>query len=165
MLLEGKITKLRRVTEDDAEIMHLWENMPEFWPISLHAGPVSHDDITEFIRLSGNLVSQGQERWLILDCDENEVGFLDLFDYNPEARTAGVGILITHTGDRRKGYASDALFVIEKYCFESRILREIKCLIHDDNIASIELFRRLGYRPEGQSSFKGKNARVFRKKL
>lgn len=73
------------------------------------------------------------------------VGAIDLFDYEPLAQRAGVGILIHRKDDRGRGFASDALETLCRYARERLRLHQLWCEIDPDNSASMRLFRRAGF--------------------
>jgi diamine N-acetyltransferase len=77
------------------------------------------------------------------------IGYIDLFDFDPSHRRAGVGILIGSKLHRGKGLAKEALRLMEHYAFSILGLHQIHCIIHRDNMRSIKLFTSAGYRKAG----------------
>ena len=72
------------------------------------------------------------------------VGAVDLFEFDPQNLRAGVGIIISPEY-RRKGYAIDALRVLERYAAEVLRLHQLWCSVGANNVASRHLFLRAGY--------------------
>lgn len=77
------------------------------------------------------------------------IGALDLFDFDPQHRRAGIGILIHDPAHRGKGFAADALTVVCDYARTVLGLHQLWCNIGADNAASLALFRRAGFADAG----------------
>ncbi len=82
--------------------------------------------------------------------DEKILGAVDLFDFDPFNRRAGVGILIGNQEDRNLGYASEALQSLREYAFGVLDLKQLYCNICEDNKDSLKLFIKQGYILTGQ---------------
>jgi diamine N-acetyltransferase len=72
-------------------------------------------------------------------------GAIDLFDFDPFHGRAGLGILIHHPDDRSKGYATAALNLMIRYCFEKLQLHQLYANILTDNAESLKLFLKAGF--------------------
>jgi len=68
------------------------------------------------------------------------VGAIDLFDFEPHHRRAGVGILIRKEF-RELGYASEALDLLIRYAFDVLSLRQLFSNMTPENTASVSLLR------------------------
>ena len=66
---------------------------------------------------------------------------IDLFDFNPKHKRAGIGILI-HPDFQEKGYAFEALSLLINYTFTHLDLHQLYANITDDNNKSISLFEK-----------------------
>jgi len=166
MKLTGTLTCLRRVNLSDASLILEWENKEEFWHLSAQPGPFSKSEIEEFILQCLRFDRNGQERWIILSLDENRpIGALDLFGSDNGPHTAGIGILIAKSGDRRKGYATDALTVALRYICDVLQFSEAECLIYPDNYSSVSLFKNLGFVARGPEIFRGRAATRYHRSL
>lgn len=73
------------------------------------------------------------------------VGAIDLFDFDPVARRAGVGILIHSLSDRSRGYAVDALLTLCRYTRRTLGMHQLWCDVGADNEKSLRLFRKAGF--------------------
>ncbi len=78
------------------------------------------------------------------------VGALDLFEFDPQHRRAGIGILIHDPAHRGKGFAADALDVVCRYARTVLGLHQLWCNVGADNTASLALFRRAGFAETGR---------------
>lgn len=77
------------------------------------------------------------------------IGCVDLFEFDPRNKRAGVGILIANQADRGKGYATEALHLIIDYAFEVLDLHQLFSNVRVDNESSVALFKRLGFEITG----------------
>ena len=82
------------------------------------------------------------------------VGFIDLFDFDPEKLTAGVGILICDPADRRRGYGHEAMELTLEWARREPGLREMWCTVAADNPVSLALFTGVGFVPAETESTK-----------
>ena len=149
MNIEGRTVRLRAVEPEDTDLMYIWENDCDVWAVSGTTEPFSLEQMTRFVerQLSGcDLLHTGQLR-LIVETrqDARPVGAIDLFEYDPIHRRAGVGILIYEQSDRGRGYASDALETLCRYTRDTLHTHQLWCNVGADNEASLRLFRSAGF--------------------
>ncbi|MBQ5371227.1 MAG: GNAT family N-acetyltransferase, partial [Rikenellaceae bacterium] len=76
---------------------------------------------------------------IALNDDERAVGAVDLFDFDPLNRRAGVGVLVAD-GERCRGYATEALTLFVEYARDVLMLNQLYCDIDTDNTACRALF-------------------------
>ena len=81
--------------------------------------------------------------------DGERVGGLSLHSRNPKNGTFGFGINI-HANQRGKGYASEAVRILLKYCFHERRFQKCNSACVATNAASIALHKKLGFAEEGR---------------
>lgn len=144
-MYRGEEIYFRTLTSDDVSIMMAWENNPENWKISSTVKPYSRAQIEEFVHLNQDIFIQTQLRLIICLTKTNEViGNIDLFDFEPEHKRVGVGILIDHKY-RKKGFAHQSIQLIESYCKEILGVKNMFCNILTDNNQSIKLFEKNKY--------------------
>lgn len=146
-LLEGEHIRLRALEPEDLDLLYQWENDPDNWFVSNTLIPYSKHVLKEFIRKSAvDLYQNRQLRLMIIAIANNRpVGAIDLFEYDPYHSRAGVGILIHDRSDRNRGFASEALLVFKKYCFEHLHMHQLYCNIAAHNEASLKVFSRNGF--------------------
>lgn len=144
--------QLRAVEPEDLELLYKWENNIEFWVISNTITPFSRFTLKRYIENSHKTIYEtGQLRLMISLLESGEtVGAVDLFDFDPFHRRAGVGILIASPEHRRKGYATMAMTALIDYCFSVLQLHQIYCNIPATNTASFDLFKSLGFKLVGK---------------
>ena len=142
--------RLRPTRPEDAELLLRWENDPALWEVSGTVRPFTHEEIEQFIlRQQEGIHRCGQQRWMIENEKDEVVGTIDLFEFDPHRRKAGVGILVYDPAQRRRGYARQALEALEEYAQRELQLERLWCEIFSDNEASLALFRGAGYQKTG----------------
>ena len=77
------------------------------------------------------------------------VGFVDLFDFSPLHRRAGIGVVIYPADHRGKGYADQAMELALGYAFSAFNLHQVWAEVPCSNEPSKALFDRLGFTLSG----------------
>lgn len=150
MKLNGEYVQLRAVEKEDATRLLLWENNPDHWKVSGTEVPFSMHAILEYIDQAQHLRTHGQLRLMICDVKTGEpVGTIDLYNADFKHLRAAVGILIGSHEFRRKGYALEALLLVEHYASHILGLHNLYCSVQGDNEASKSLFEKAGYHLAG----------------
>jgi diamine N-acetyltransferase len=145
--MKYKNIKLRALEPEDLELLYEWENDDIYWSISNTVAPFSRFTIKRYIENSHkNLFETGQQRFMIDHLDDKiTIGTIDVFEFDPFHKRAGIGILIANKSYRRKGYASMSLTCLQNYCFKTLQMHQIYCNILANNIGSINLFKKHGF--------------------
>jgi diamine N-acetyltransferase len=147
--LNGEHILLRAVEPSDLDILHQWENNAEIWQVSNTYAPFSRNIIKKYIENAQLDIFEAKQLRLMIDLKEKDkqrtIGTIDLFDFEPMHKRAGIGILISENKDRRNGYAREALTIMINYCFEILNLHQLFCNIVKNNKASLKLFRKKGF--------------------
>ena len=140
-ILENNVLKLRALEPSDLDILYKWENNTENWLISSTVVPFSKAVLEQFIKNSHeDIYTSKQLRLIIVDkVRDKVVGAIDLFDFDPINKRAGVGILID-AQERGKGFGYMALEQFKAYCFQFLQLHQLYADILTTNTASVALF-------------------------
>lgn len=158
-MIPGKHIYLRPVTMRDAKTILEWENDPALWEVTSTPGPFTLQEIKEFISKSTNVFEQHQMRWIICEkSNDQPVGALDIFEFNPKEMTAGVGILIAEKSNRNKGYGKEALRTFITFARDTLRFSKLHCMIHVDNHPSLRIFEQCGFTIHGIRYFRNKKA-------
>ena len=149
--LENSVIRLRSLEPDDLNFLYQTENTVELWESSNTLKPFSKYTLQKYIESAHiDIYTAKQVRFIIETSKEKKnVGLIDLFDYDPIHMRAGIGIYIINN-EQRKKYAENALVVLIDYCKNIIRLNQIFCDISSDNIASIKLFKKIGFRLSGK---------------
>lgn len=150
-ILENSVLKLRSLEPEDIEELYCWENNTDNWFVSNTQTPFSRDTLRAYIESSHQDIYTIKQLRLMIVVKETEktVGAIDLFDFDPNHRRAGVGILISPE-HRGKGLAKNALDTITKYCFEVLNTHQLFCNIPANNTPSHKLFKSCGFTEIGR---------------
>jgi diamine N-acetyltransferase len=139
---------LRAPEPQDVDFLYEFENNQELWHLSNTLTPFSRFDLEQFIMLSDkDIFATKQARFIIEKDDASQkipIGAVDLFDFEPQHKRAGVGIMLIE-GERNKGIAGKTLDLVIDYAFEVLGLHQLYCNVETDNEASIHLFKKKGF--------------------
>lgn len=137
--------RLRALEPSDLEVLYIWENDPDVWRVSGTLSPISRERLAHFIEEQSYDIYTTRQMRLIIEAEGMIVGSLDIFDFDPQNRRFGIGILIYEDNYRRKGYAKEVITEVVKYGRNTLDLKQIWATIAADNIASIALFESCGF--------------------
>ena len=145
--MEYKNIRLRALEPEDLELLYTWENNDANWVYSNTVSPFSRFTLKRYIENSHkNIYETGQLRLMIDHIkDKKTIGTMDLFEFDPFHKRAGIGILIAIESYRKKGLAAMSLTCLIKYCFKTLQLHQLYCNILANNTVSIELFKKQGF--------------------
>ena len=140
--LTGKLVYLRALEPEDLIYVYNTENDTSIWEVSHTQTPYSQYVLKQYLEESHkDIYEVKQLRLVICSLHHEVIGFIDLFDFDPQHKRAGVGLVINNPENRGKGYGKDALQALIKYCFLALNLHQIYCNITQGNEASIKLFK------------------------
>lgn len=152
-MLEGKNLILRALEPTDVDVLFEWENDEKLWHLSNTITPFSRFTLEQYILNAHQDIYTTKQLRLMIDKKEsdesNPIGSIDLFDFDPTNKRAGLGVLIVEN-ERSKGYASEALELLINYCFTTLQLHQVYCNISADNQASLKLFEKQNFSVVGQ---------------
>ena len=148
---------LRALEPADLDILFEWENDTSIWMVSGTLQPFSRFVLEQYLASAHlDIYAHKQLRLVIdlMDDDEDSdetipIGCIDLFDFDPKNRRAGIGILIGDKDMRGNGYGAEALTLLINYAFKTLDLHQLFCTITPDNEPSLHLFKKLGFEVTG----------------
>lgn len=148
--LKGKQLYLRPLEPEDLDFIHTIENDESVWEISNTITPYSKFLIQQYLEHAHkDIYEVKQLRLVISNYDDDAIGLIDVFDFDIKNRRAGIGILISDTAQRHKGYGKEALQLLSNYCFKHLDLHQLYCNISEENEVSIQLFEKQGFKKIG----------------
>jgi diamine N-acetyltransferase len=151
MLLKNAEILLRAVEPEDLDTLYKWENSTALWIHGNTLAPYSKLVLRQYINdaLEMDIYQSRQLRLMITLTDNNTtIGTIDLYDIDAHHRRAGIGILIDEAY-RQKGYASQALLLMQEYAFNFLYLHQLYAYISVSNAKSISLFEKANYKEVG----------------
>jgi diamine N-acetyltransferase len=147
-MFKSKNLTLRALEPADIDLLFKWENDEEMWYLSNTVEPFSRFTLEQYILNSHQDIFSAKQLRLLIDVNnetENKtIGSIDLFDFDPVNKRAGIGILISK-GNRNKGFANEALEMLIDYGFNTLHLHQLYCNVSTHNIASLKLFKKQGF--------------------
>lgn len=149
----GQLVGLRALEPKDLDILYKWENNPTIWQLGQTMKPFSKDVLSKYLQTAHlDIFETRQIRFVIYKIKKHDVplGFIDLFDFDPQHERAGIGILIGEEFERKKGFAKEALDLMCQYSFDILHLHQLYCTIDASNQPSISLFKRSGFVRTGE---------------
>lgn len=149
--LKGQKIFLRALEPEDLEYLYEVENDESLWEVGNSLTPYSRYILEQYIVNGYRDIFEVKQLRLVI-CEnqtERAVGFVDLYDFDPEHRRAGIGIVIYPETEQRKGFASESLKLICNYAFNRLNCNQIYAGITADNDGSIALFEKMGFRKNG----------------
>jgi len=150
--LSGPNIGLRALEPEDIDLLYKWENDPSIWHLGDNHAPFSLYILSQYLQNSTLDIFETRQLRMVIQLNSNpnhSVGFIDLFEFDPLHRRAGIGILIGEQSDRKKGYAAEAAGLLLDYCFTVLLLHQIWCGVPASNKPSIQLFTKLGFVSSG----------------
>lgn len=147
-MLKGDNISLVALEPSHADLLYKWENDTTIWNVSGTTVPFSKQALLDFINSSQDIFAARQLRLMMQSHAHNKaVGCIDLFEFEPLHLRAGVGILVANQEDRGKGYASEALQLLIEYAFQYLQLHQLFANVAENNVASINLFKKFEFEP------------------
>ena len=149
-LLENETIRLRAPEPEDLDKLYLWENDASLWEMGSTLSPYSRFELKQYIAEAGHDLYDRKQLRFIIELKESDtiVGSIDLYDFDPHHRRAGVGLLID-TAHQRKGYAKIALKLLIHYAFSFIKIHQLYAYIPVTNTPSLHLFEQSGFETMG----------------
>jgi len=145
-LLKGENIFLRALEKEDLQFLYELENNTNVWEISGTTTPYSRNVLQSYLENAHrDIYDVKQLRLVLCAYDGKTIGLIDLFDFDPKHRRAGIGIVITKEGDRSKGLGAEALDLLCNYAFTALELRQLYANILQENDRGMRLFQKLGF--------------------
>ena len=143
--LTGDRVYLRALEPEDLELLYTIENDESVWEVSQTQTPYSRFLIKQYLENCHKDIYEVKQLRLVIVTYQNEsVGFVDLFDFDPKNNKVGLGVLILDH-ERGKNYGEEALRLLIAYAFNNLYIHQLYANVLEDNIPSINLFKKLGF--------------------
>ena len=151
-MLNGKLISLRALEPSDIDLLYQWENDSSAWLVSGTKAPYSKFVLDEFINSSKQDVYTTKQMRLVISLNKSNktIGFIDLFEFDPQHLRAGLGILIGNEEWRGKGYGKEALELFIRYVTKHLNMHQLYCHVQKSNKKSINLFTKAGFKMAGE---------------
>jgi diamine N-acetyltransferase len=149
MFLKGDHTYLRALEPTDLDFLYTLENDTTVWHVGNTLTPYSKFVLEQYLENAAlDIYTIKQLRLVICNQAHEAIGAIDLFDFDPLHRRAGVGIVVS-APYRGKGHAAEALHLLLHYCQHTLQLHQVYCSVTATNHSSIKLFKQAGFEEIG----------------
>ena len=140
---------LRALEPEDIEVLMKIENNTHYWNYSNQTEPFSRHILKQFInQQKQDIFEVRQKRFVISNIQNKVLGFIDLFDYEPIHRRAGVGLFIIESF-RNLGLGKQALNLLHILTKKHLNIKNLFANVGKENSLSNRLFLSSGYRQVG----------------
>jgi diamine N-acetyltransferase len=148
--LKGEKSNLRALEPEDLEFLYTIENNESFWEISHTQTPFSKYLLKQYLENAHLDIFEAKQLRLLIEekSTKRQIGLIDLFDFNPQHKRAGIGILI-HPDFQKNGFAFEALSILIDYAFKYLNLHQLYANITANNSKSISLFTKHKFKKAG----------------
>ncbi|MDB4205034.1 GNAT family N-acetyltransferase [Polaribacter sp.] len=148
--LKGENSNLRALEPEDLEFLYTIENNESFWEISHTQTPFSKYLLKQYLENAHLDIFEAKQLRLLIEekSTKRQIGLIDLFDFNPQHKRAGIGILI-HPNFQKNGFAFEALSILIDYAFKYLNLHQLYANITATNSKSISLFTKHKFKKAG----------------
>ncbi|THV59712.1 N-acetyltransferase [Flagellimonas alvinocaridis] len=144
--LQGEQIYLRALEPTDLDFLYQLENDTSIWEISGTIKPYSKKVLRLYLENAHrDIYEVKQLRLCICNLEDKCIGLIDVFDFDPKNRRAGIGIVIANPENRNKGLGAEALELLCDYTFSVLDLHQLYANILEENTSSIHLFEKLGF--------------------
>ena len=149
--LQGNTIFLRALEPEDLAFIYHIENDETIWEVSNTQTPYSKFLITQYLENAHQDIYEAKQLRLAICKNESleAIGLIDLFDFDPKNKRAGVGIIIQNEVDRNKGFGKEALGLMINYAFHQLQLHQLYANIGTENLPSSSLFTTFGFEKIG----------------
>jgi len=147
MNLEG--IHLRALEPEDITVLEKVENDSVYWNLSNQTEPFSIHTLKQYIKAQKqDIFEVRQKRFVISNSQKEAIGFIDLFDFEPLHRRAGVGLFVLESF-RKKGVGKKALLLLHEYAKKQLNMNTLYANVAKENSESNGLFSSAGYQEIG----------------
>lgn len=147
--LHSKNSNLRALEPEDLDFLFSVENDESFWEISGTQIPYSKFILQKYIENAHQDIYEAKQyRFVICNAQNIPVGMIDLFDFDPQHKRVGIGILLLKQY-QGKGYGSEALEMVIDYAFLYLNVHQVFANITAENEKSIKLFEKFNFKKIG----------------
>ncbi|KGL62970.1 acetyltransferase (GNAT) family protein [Polaribacter sp. Hel1_85] len=141
---------MRALEPEDLDFLYQIENNEAFWEVSHTQTPFSKYILKQYLENTHLDIFEAKQLRLLIEekSTKKQIGMIDLFDFNPSHKRAGIGILI-HPDFQQNGFATEALSLLINYSFSILDLHQLFANITSDNSKSISLFTKHNFKKVG----------------
>lgn len=150
LLLKSDTIFLRALEPTDLDFLYHLENNPDIWEISGTTTPYSRYVLKQYLQNAHrDIYEVKQLRLGICNLQEELLGLVDLFDFDPKNNRVGLGIIVLNSKDRNKGLGRQVIDLICNYAYKVLDVKQLYANVLEENEMSLHLFKKMGFREVG----------------
>ena len=143
--MEIRKVYLRAMEPEDLDFLYEIENNERIWDISATNVPYSHYVLRNYIANAKNdFFADNQVRLIIENNAKQNIGILDLVNYDPQHQRAELGIVLLEEY-QGKGYAYAAILRLIDYAQKNFQLHQIYAYVDVNNTKSYKCLKSVGF--------------------
>ncbi len=142
-MIEHQIS-LRLLENYDLDFLYKIENNTDNFSQISNFNNYSKQELKSYINNAKADISVFNQIRFVIQFKDIQVGLIDLFDYCPISKNAGVGVIVEEKF-RNKKFASRALELLISYSFKKLDLLFLFANINSENYSSKKLFENFGF--------------------
>jgi len=143
LLSDGTVT-LRAMEPADIDIILAWENDTREWTSATTAAPFSRRNIEEYVLTYDADPFSARQLRLMVEAGGRAVGAIDLFDFDPVNRRAGLGLVIDPAA-RGRGYSVRAIALMARYAAGRLGIHQLWAVTAVGNCPAVAMLRAAGF--------------------
>lgn len=135
---------LTALEPEDLEVLYSIENDTSMWCVSDTNAPYSHYALRSYISSQQYDIYADKQVRFVIRVDGKAVGLIDLFNFSPQHLRAEMGVAVMKE-EQGKGYAEQAIRLLQHYALHTLGLNQIYCVVPADNAPSIAMLKQTGF--------------------
>ena len=136
-MLKGKRVVLRSLERRDLDFICHIENNKKNWIFGSEEKHFTKKELESYIGNAKMNIEVAKQYRFVIDINTTPIGFIDLYNYTNQSVSTGI---IIEEKYRRKGYAKEAMQILEDYVFSTLNIGCITCVVNKNNYASKTFF-------------------------
>jgi ribosomal-protein-alanine N-acetyltransferase len=142
--------RLRQFRPDDANAMHecfASREAMRFWNTPVHTKPI---ETQRWVRRFMHCTPSYYRIWAAADAKTDRcLGMVNYHDGYIRHKRVAIGYIV-NPAEQRRGLGAEAVSAMLEFCFGELGFHRVQAFIHPENVASLALAERLGFRLEGR---------------
>ncbi len=147
---ESERLMLRGMEDVDADEVVRWRSDPDVYKFFKNPHMITGDEHISWF-FNSYMTNQNRFEWICIEKKSlKKIGVIGIVLNSNNADTAEVSYLLDDK-EKHKGYASEAVFKLMEYAASKWSIKRFEAIIHNKNLPSINMVKRMGFEFEGSN--------------